>query len=433
MMSATEAARAIGEGRLSAETLMRSCLERIDARDAVVKAWLAIDRERAIQAAREEDKRRLYGAPGVLSGLPFGVKDMIDTVDLPTTHNSLVYQGHRPARDAACVSRVKHEGGVLLGKTDTVEFASFGRAAATTHPLNPAHTPGGSSSGSAAAVADHQVCFAFGTQTGGSLIRPASFNGIYALKPTWGRVSPEGMKLLAASLDTVGWYGRSVADLALVARAFRLMSVDDDTSSAAGAIPLSDIRVGICRSPQWSAIEPAGVTALETAAERLRQSGATVTDVTLPAMFDEMSAAQETVMETEGAVAFLDFIESDAQRMNAVILKRVSPQKLDSPDTLLRAYRTAECCRAQLDTVFDDYDVLVTPASRGEAPEGLASTGDAIFNAMWTLLHVPCLAVPCTRGPHGLPVGIQIVGPQMGDARLLRLASRLAPVIDANG
>ncbi|WP_232519294.1 amidase [Caballeronia insecticola] len=430
MMSAAEAARAIGEGRLSAETLMRSCLARIDARDAVVKAWLAIDRERAIQAAREADKRRLYAAPGVLSGLPFGVKDMIDTVDLPTTHNSLVYQDHRPARDAACVARVKHAGAVLLGKTDTVEFASFGRAAATTHPLNPAHTPGGSSSGSAAAVADHQVCFAFGTQTGGSLIRPASFNGIYALKPTWGRVSVEGMKLLSASLDTIGWYGRGVEDLALVARAFRLVPHDD---GEAVSMPLADLRIGLCRSPQWSAIEPAGVAALEAAAERLRAAGAKVDDVTLPASFDEMSAAQETVMETEGAVAFLDFVERETHRMNASILERVDPKKLDSPETLLRAYRTAERCRAELDTVFADYDVLVTPASRGEAPEGLASTGDAVFNSMWTLLHVPCLAVPCTRGPHGLPVGVQLVGPQMSDARLLRIARTLAPLIDAQG
>ncbi|AET92927.1 amidase [Burkholderia sp. YI23] len=424
MMTAAEAARAIDEGALGAETLMRSCLERIDARDAVVKAWLAIDRERAIQAAREEDKRRLYGAPGLLSGLPFGVKDMIDTVDLPTTHNSLVYQDHRPARDAACVARVKHAGAVLLGKTDTVEFASFGRVAATTHPMNPAHTPGGSSSGSAAAVADHQVSFAFGTQTGGSLIRPASFNGIYALKPTWGRVSPEGMKLLAVSLDTIGWYGRSVADLTLVARAFRLTSGHDE------AISLSDIRVGICRSPQWSAIEPAGVAALETAAARLRAAGAKVSDVTLPASFDAMSAAQETVMETEGAVAFLDFVEHDGHRINATIRERVAPAKLDSPATLLHAYRTAERCRAELDAVFGDYDVIVTPASRGEAPEGLMSTGDAVFNSMWTLLHVPCVAIPCTHGPKGLPVGVQLIGPQMGDARLLRIASRVAGIID---
>jgi Asp-tRNA(Asn)/Glu-tRNA(Gln) amidotransferase A subunit family amidase len=425
MMSAAEAARAIDEGRLSAETLMRSTLERIDARDAVVKAWLAIDRERAIQAAREEDKRRRYVAPGVLSGLPFGVKDMIDTIDLPTTHNSLMYRDHRPARDAACVARVKHAGGVLLGKNDTVEFASFGRTAATTHPLNPAHTPGGSSSGSAAAVADHQASFAFGTQTGGSLIRPASFNGIYALKPTWGRVSTEGMKLLSVSLDTIGWYGRGVADLALVARAFRLASVDDE------AAPLADIRIGICRSPQWHAIEPAGAAALEAAVERLRDAGARIADVSLPASFDDMSAAQLTVMETEGAVAFLDFVEHERPRMNAAILERLDPQKLDSPETLLRAYRTAERCRAELDAVFGDYDVLVTPASCGEAPLGLSATGDAVFNSMWTMLHVPCLAIPCTRGPLGLPVGIQLIGPQMGDARLLSIARRVAPIVDA--
>jgi Asp-tRNA(Asn)/Glu-tRNA(Gln) amidotransferase A subunit family amidase len=431
-LSAAEAARQIREGNLTGEALMRSCLERIDARDPVVKAWLAIDRERAVQAAREQDKRRRDGAHGLLSGLPFGAKDMIDTADLPTTHNSPAFQRNQPVHDAACVAHARHAGAVLLGKTDTVEFAAFGRVAATTHPLNAAHTPGGSSAGSAAAVADLQVPFAFGTQTGGSLIRPASFNGVYALKPTWSRVSAEGVKLLAVSLDTVGWYGRSVADLALVAQVFRLLPPGADAAPQDEA-PLRGLRVGICRSPQWPSIEPAGARALEAAAQRLRDAGVTIADVTLPAAFNDMSAAHLTVIETEGAAAFLDLLESSRDSMHPAMLERLSPDRLDKPEVLRHAYRVAERCRAELDRVFGDYDVLVTPAARGEAPHGHASTGEAVFNAMWSLLHVPCLAVPCTTGPNGLPVGIQLIGAEHEDAKLLRVAARIAPIIDIEG
>ncbi len=228
-LTAAEAAAQIRDGRLTSETLIRSCIARIEARDPQVKAWLHLDKAKAIAAAREVDK---HPVKGPLHGLPFGVKDMIDTADMPTTYNSPVFQGQRPARDAACVGVARLSGAVILGKTDTVEFAAGGRRAATRNPKNLAHTPGGSSSGSGAAVGDRQVPLAFGTQTGGSHIRPASFNGIYGLKPTWGSVSREGAKQYSNMLDTIGWYGRSVADLSLVASAFRLHDVGALTTAA---------------------------------------------------------------------------------------------------------------------------------------------------------------------------------------------------------
>lgn len=422
-LTAAAASRAIADGRLTSEALVRSCLERIEARDPAVKAWLHLDPRAALDAAREADKRPRQSP---LHGLPFGVKDMIDTVDMPTTHNSANWQGHRPAKDAACVGVVRALGAVILGKTDTVEFAAAGRRAATRHPVNPAHSPGGSSSGSAAAVADHQVPLAFGTQTGGSLIRPASFNGLYALKPTWGTVSREGAKVYANSLDTIGWYGRSVADLALVAEAYRLDGI--------GEAPVPEpraLRIGLCRTPFWSRIERGGETAFATAAERLTRAGVAVEDVVLPEAFGGLFEAQETIMFGEGRAAFLDELLIQGSRLGPDFVDRAENAKGITPAQMVAAHDLAAECRRALPELFSGFDAVLAPASPGEAPVGLQNTGDHIFNAMWTLLHGPCVSIPCIRGPAGLPVGIQLVGPRYADARLLAVAAALSSVIDA--
>src|ERR1700710_1784721 len=212
-LSAAPAAALIRTKQLSCEELARACLARISARDGVVKAWLSLDPDHVIRRARELDKQT---PANPLHGLPFGVKDVIDTADYPTTQNSPIYDGMRVGRDAAPVAVVRGAGALILGKTDTVEFASSGRKAVTRNPYNPAHTPGGSSSGSGAAVGDFQVQCGFGTQTGGSHIRPASFNGIYGMKPSWNRVSREGVRMSSMTLDTIGWYGGSVAGLSVV-------------------------------------------------------------------------------------------------------------------------------------------------------------------------------------------------------------------------
>src|ERR1700676_4702177 len=207
------------DGEITGEQLARACLARIAARQADVRAWSYVDPDVVIRQARELDK---LPSRGTLHGIPFGIKDIYNTADMPTQHNSPIYTGHRPNIDAATVGTLRAAGALILGKTDTMEFASTGRLAATRNPHNLERTPGGSSSGSAAAVADFHVPLAFGTQTGGSLIRPASYCGVYDLKPTWNAVSAEGITLISTTLDTAGWYGRSVADLALVADAFAL-------------------------------------------------------------------------------------------------------------------------------------------------------------------------------------------------------------------
>lgn len=420
-LSAAEAAALIRTKQLSCEEMARSCLARIAARDADVKAWLWLDPDHVIRRARELDK---LPAKGPLHGLPFGVKDIIDTFDYPTTQNSPIYDGARVGRDAACVGIVRGAGALILGKTDTVEFASGGRKAVTRNPYNFAHTPGGSSSGSGAAVGDFQVPLGFGTQTGGSHIRPASFNGIYGIKPTWNLLSREGVRMSSITLDTVGWYGRSVEDLILVGTAYRL-AVHTTPFAVKG------LRVGLCRSPMWDSIEPGGVTALDTAAKRLADAGAIVEELVLPSPFEQLPEAQNTIVTAEGGVSFLPEY-TNAFALLAPDLK-AKVENTITREALLAAYAVADHCRPVFDSLFgESLDVILTPSAPGEAPAGLHTTGNAIFNRMWTLLHVPCVGIPVCRGPNNLPVGVTLVGPRLTDARLLGIAKAAAPVIDAD-
>jgi Asp-tRNA(Asn)/Glu-tRNA(Gln) amidotransferase A subunit family amidase len=428
-LTATAAADLMRARKLSCEELVRSCLARITARDPIVRAWLYIDPEQAIRNARELDKRMAAGATaGLLHGLPWGVKDIIDTGDQPTTHNSPIYPGSQPGRDAACVAVVRHSGSLIMGKTDTVEFASGGRKALSRNPFNPAHTPGGSSSGSGAAVGDFHVPLAFGTQTGGSHIRPAAFNGIYGLKPSWGVVSREGVRMSSMTLDTVGWYARCVDDLIMVAEAFRLPKVSQPVPSGP-----EGLRVGLCQSPVWSHIEQSGADALMLAASRLRDAGAIVEELALPAPFDGLHDAQADIVATEGGVSFLPEYLSSYAILAPDLRAKVENVRGVTPDRLLGCYALADFCRPVFDGLFGrDLDVILTPSALGEAPEGLHTTGNAIFNSMWTLLHVPCVAIPVGRGAKGLPVGIQLVGPRLSDMRLLAIAKAVAPAIDTD-
>jgi len=422
-LTASAAAALIRTKQLSCEELVRSCLARIAARDAQVKAWLWIDPDHAIRRARELDK--LPEPKGPLHGLPFGVKDVIDTADYPTTHNSPIYDGLRMGKDAAPVAVVRGSGALILGKTDTVEFASGGRKALTRNPYNKLHTPGGSSSGSGAAVGDFQVPLAFGTQTGGSHIRPASFNGIYGMKPSWNLVSREGVRMSSMTLDTVGWYGRCVDDLILVGSAFRLPG---DTTP----VEIKGLRIGLCRSPVWEQIEPGGEIALETAAKRLATAGAKVFELVLPEPFNGLHDAHTAIVNSEGGASFLPEYVNARGILAPDLRAKVENALQITPQRLLDSYALADSCRPVLDRMFGpELDVILTPSARGEAPEGLHTTGDAVFNRMWTLLHAPNVGIPCCRGPNNLPVGVTLVGKRLADGRLLSIARALAPIIDA--
>jgi Asp-tRNA(Asn)/Glu-tRNA(Gln) amidotransferase A subunit family amidase len=421
-LTASQAALLIRSRKLSCEELVRSCLDRIRSRDPAVKAWLCLDPDHAIRRAREHDKRE---PTGPLHGVPFGVKDVIDTADHPTTQNSPIYDELKVGRDAACVAVVRGSGAHILGKTDTVEFASGGRKALTRNPYNAAHTPGGSSSGSGAAVGDYQVPLAFGTQTGGSHIRPASFNGIYGHKPSWHLVSREGVRMSSMTLDTVGWYGRSVDDLILVGTTFRI-------AEHGRPVTVKGLRVGLCRSPVWHMIEPGGEKALATAAARLADAGAIIEEMVLPEPFEGLHEAHAEIVTSEGRASFLPEYVNAYPILAPDLRAKVENARGTTPEKLLASYALADSCRPMFDALFGPtLDVILTPSSPGEAPVGLHTTGNAIFNSMWTLLHVPTVGIPCCFGPNDLPVGVTLAGPRLSDSRLLGIAKALAPIIDA--
>ncbi len=422
-LTAAAAAAKLQDGTLTAEALTRSCLERIAAEEPRVRAFVFLDPALAIAQAREADKAYARGA---LHGLPIGIKDMIHTADMPTTHNSPIYQGHAARLDAACVAVSRGEGAVILGKTDTLEFAAGGRRARTSNPHDETRTPGGSSSGSAAAVAARMVPLAYGTQTGGSTIRPASFCGVHAMKPTHGVVSTEGVKRYSHTLDTIGWYGRCPADLALPARAFRLWGMEAPPAPK----PLKDLRIGLCEGPYWDRAEPAAQEALHLAGRRLQAAGAIVEPLLLPAPFEGLDQAQRSIMWSEGRGAFLAEYLLHHAKLHQEFRERVENGLQLTPAAIVAAHDLAADCRRRFDALFPGIDAVLTCSAPGEAPVGLHNNGDPVFNALWTLLHAPCIAIPCHTGPNGMPVGVQIVGPRYGDAALLAVAEAVAPVVD---
>ncbi len=411
--SATEIVREIAAGEATCEMVVRDCLDRIDACEKDIHAWASIDPKLALRQARELDRGPVRGP---LHGVPIGVKDIIDTADLPTEMGSPIYRGHRPTTDAACVALVRAAGAVILGKTVTCEFAGM-TAGATTNPHNIAHTPGGSSSGSGAAVADFMVPAAFGTQTGGSVLRPASYCGVFGFKPTFGAFNRRGVYPAAESLDTLGLIARSLDDLALVSAVLELRT--PSTTSSLERAP----RVGLCRTPLWDKAQPETVAAIEDAATRLGQAGAQVREIVLPEEFSGLrNAARETINNYERAAAMAHEWNSHRDQISERLRKRIEIGRAMPRSEYLAALWLGEDCRAQLGQVFEGIDVLLTPSANGEAPRGLGETGDPGFQAIWTILHAPALTLPTHRGPNGLPVGIQLVGQRQDDRRLFACA-----------
>jgi amidase len=412
-LSATAMARQLATREITAASLLRDCLERIAEREPAVHAWTFIDGDAAMERARMLDSQ---AAAGLLHGLPIAVKDLIDTVDMPTCYGSPIYANHRPAADAACVALARAAGAVVLGKTVTTEFATF-HPGPTCNPRNPAHTPGGSSSGSAAAVADWMVPLAFGTQTAGSIIRPAAYCGVVGYKPTYGTINRVGAKLISDTLDTLGALARSVPDAALFVAALsgrRELMIERSMADAP--------RVGMCRTYEWDRAQPETIAAFEEAGARLRAAGARARDVTLPPPFAGLADAQLVVMVSEVARSlsyeWLERRESLSAEMIAMIEAglAVSSERYDAARSLARI------CRAMLPEIGDGFDVLVAPSTAGEAPAGIQATGDPLFNRIWTLLRMPCVHLPSGLGPRGLPVGVTVAGPIGADRATLLAA-----------
>jgi len=413
-LSAAGAAARIERGELTSEALVSACLERIAERERQVQAWAFLDRDYALAQARALDRgpRR-----GVLHGIPFGIKDAIDTAELPTEYNSPIYRGHRPKADAACVVALRNAGAVILGKTVTTEFAN-NHPSPTRNPHNPAHSPGGSSSGSAAAVGDFMVPAALGTQTGGSVIRPAAYCGAAALKPSFGSINRAGLKMVAESLDTIGIFAREVADLAL---AFEALSgrARPDLNSFSGKP-----RIGVCRTPRWALADAATQANLERAAQRLAQAGAQVKPFDLPHGSDELFDRHKVIMGYETARALAWEYVTHPDKISATLKPRLDEGWAVKRPAYDQMRGVAERCRRGLAQDLREIDFLLTPSAAGEAPPlELATTGDPVFNRAWTLFGVPCVTLPYGRGPKGLPLGVQLVGAFDGDMALLGWAS----------
>ena len=412
-LSATAIAKKIAAGETTCEAVVRDCIARIAARDGVVKAWVNFDQKLALAQARALERGP---SRGPLHGVPIGVKDIIDTFDMPTEMGSPIYRGHRPAADAACVALLRRAGAVILGKTATCEFAGTAPAE-TTNPHNRAHTPGGSSSGSAAAVADHMVAAALGTQTGGSVLRPSSYCGIFGYKPTYNSFNKAGVKPAAESIDTIGLIARSIEDIELLTAVLRMQA--PEPPRRLGGAP----RIGLCRTEMWDTASPELQAAVEGAAAALGKAGAIVREVKLPEVFAGLRAiARETINFYERAACMAYEWDHHRAKLSAQMRRYIEHGQKISRQDYVAGWRRVEECRARLPAVFETLDVLLVPCVQGEAPKGLSSTGDGSMQAIWTALHTPTMTLPTHRGPNKLPVGIQLVAPRYEDERLFACA-----------
>jgi Asp-tRNA(Asn)/Glu-tRNA(Gln) amidotransferase A subunit family amidase len=413
-LTATELAKKIDAGAATAEAIVNDHLDRIAERDSDVLAWSHLARDAALARAKALDRGPRQG---LLHGIPMGVKDIIDSVDQPTTYGSPIYKSHQPLADAATLALAKAEGAILLGKTVTTEFANR-HPGPTKNPHNPAHTPGGSSSGSAAGVADFQIVLATGTQTGGSVVRPGAYCGIVSYKPSFGHFAPAGMKANTEWLDTIGAYARSVEDIALFRAA--LLASPHVPIRKLGTPP----RVAICFTPHRAELSREGEQAVLDAAKQLEKAGARLSDLDLPDPVPKMTEGQRTLSAFDGPRAHAD----ESRRFHGLLSDSIKKDKLAAGSkidyaTWSAARRLGEQGRAKVDALFSGFDAILTAPAPGEAPLGLASTGKATFNLLWTYLWMPCIGLPFTKGPTGLPVGIQLVGRQHEDATLLDIAA----------
>jgi Asp-tRNA(Asn)/Glu-tRNA(Gln) amidotransferase A subunit family amidase len=412
-LAATALVRRIEQGELTAEAVVRSCLERIARREGVVRAWTHLAGEAALRAAREQDRS---GRNSLLKGVPFGIKDIFDTADQPTGYGSPIYTGCRPAADAAAAALPRAAGGILMGKTVTTEFANR-HPGPTTNPHDPQHTPGGSSSGSAAAVADFHVPLAIGTQTAGSVIRPAAYCGIVGFKPSFSLFPVAGMRINTESLDTVGIMARHVGDIALFRAAMMAIPYDPP------APPETPPRLGLLRGPHWQEAQPEGRQVLEEAASRLAAAGARIADTELPPACAEADAVQRRLSAWEAPRGHMP----ERTRHEPLLSRALREGKIAeglriTHETFRRDLEEAERMRRAMADWAAGFDAILTLPAPGEAPRGLGATGSAMFNAAWTLFYMPCLTLPAGTGPNGLPVGVQLVGRRHDDERLLATA-----------
>ena len=420
-----QAAGKIEAGELSSEELVQALLARIEHRDGEVHAWTHLDAEALLARAREIDAGPRLGP---LHGVPIAIKDIYDTADMPTQLGSPIYADRQPERDATSVARLREAGALIMGKTVTTEFA-YMTPGATTNPHNAGHTPGGSSSGSAAAVADYQAPAALGSQTAGSVLRPASYCGVVGYKPAFGEIPETGVHPFAPSLDTMGMFVRDLADLPLLSSVLR-GHPPQPQAEVAIVDPSLPPRFALFRTQHWEKADEAARTLLEDVAHRLAQAGGRLRDMDVPPGFTDLDRAQKAIMESECATVHTNHWRDNRDLLSEPLRDIIERGQKVPEAEISAAQETAAKWRAALPTLMEPGEMILTLSSPGEAPVGIGSTGWAIFNLLWTLLHVPAISLPAGTGPQGLPIGVQIVVPSNDEPDLLAAAAWAAKALD---
>jgi len=439
LLSASDAHALIEKGLLSSCELIEACLARIDELEADIGAWTHLDREVALQQARAADDFRKSGRPiGALHGLPIGIKDIIDTADYPTERGTVLHQGRQPETDATLVSLLKEAGAIILGKTVSTELAVYAPGK-TRNPHNPEHTPGGSSSGSAAAVAAAMVALSVGTQTNGSVIRPAAYCGVYGYKPSFGRISRHGVLEQSPPLDTIGVFARNLADLALLADVLMRFDAQDDamtpiappcvSSVMAQQVPVNP-HFAFIRTPVWEQVEPVTKEALRELIEAANEAQPKTIDIVdMPASFDALHEDHRKVMERDLAHSFAVEYQQGKDQLSDVLREMIeSGQQVKDAD-YQQSLAAMQNYNAFLGEVFEDYDAILTPSTPGPAPAGIEATGSPVMNTIWTFCGTPAINLPILQSPDGLPMGVQVVGATNDDARLFRSTRWLLEVL----
>jgi len=428
-----EAARLIRDGLISSEQLVEACLSRIRDVDSEIQAWAFLDPDYALAQARAADALRLEGKPiGPLHGIPVAIKDIFDTADMPTENGSVIHAGRTPSRDATVVALLRAAGAVIMGKTVTTEFAYFSPGK-TRNPHNPAHTPGGSSSGSAAAVAANMVPLALGSQTNGSTIRPAAYCGVIGFKPTHGLISRHRVFALSRTLDHVGLFARSIDDIALLAGQIVGYDENDSDTRPRARVPFAEVAAeepplppmfAFIKTPMW---ERADEDTKEGLAEIIEHLGAHVEEVELFPSASEAWQWHHDIMSAEMALNLEREWKHGRDRLSEQLRAQIERgQEVRAIDYQRALARINPIHESFVELFEQRYDAILTPAAPSAAPKGLASTGDPSFCTLWTLCGMPAISLPLLQSTNGLPIGVQLVGPRLGDARLLRTARWLA-------
>ncbi|WP_375688595.1 amidase [Pseudooceanicola sp. LIPI14-2-Ac024] len=411
-LTATAISEDVRARRCSARDVAKVTARIIAAREPEVQAFAYFDPDLLLAQADAVDEAE----KGPLAGVTVAVKDVIATADMPTGYNNTRYSDLQSGIDAACVDTLRQAGAVMVGKSVTTEFAATQRGGKTRNPHDLTRTPGGSSSGSAAAVAAGMCAIGLGTQTGGSTIRPASYNGIWGWKPTWGVISREGLKLYSLTCDTLGLYARDVADFDLLAEVYDLDRVPEPDR-------LEGLRIGVVHPPAWDRVEPPMRAALEAGAAALAAAGAEVAALELPDDLAHIDDSHATILAREGRAAFLNEARAQPGRLHDEFRAMVENRGGITAAQARAAYRHADLCRAQIDDVLAGCDAILAPSAMGEAPVGLETTGDAAMNSLWTLLGLPVVSVPGHVGPNGMPLGLSVICARYDDRRAIRIGA----------